>query len=179
MVESKCGKIHATRYMQFVPIRIQNTRLNSFFNNTLRQLSPPIREWHLDRSRRADKAFSDQVPARLGRRGNLEQDGEEKAQRRSCGVQQSLAELNFAESWGRLPGGGRPLSFPPKSFGSRSVGVSPAGSNGGSAWESNPPGTFAGPHDGFEVRAAHQHRSAPPIVGPIVEMWRAIVGSGS
>ena len=36
---------------------------------------------------------------------------------------------------------------------------------GGSAWELNPPGAFVGPHDGFEVRAAHQHRSAPEGAG--------------
>ena len=28
--------------------------------------------------------------------------------------------------------------------------------NGGSAWESNPPGTVLAPHTGFEVREAHQ-----------------------
>ncbi len=28
--------------------------------------------------------------------------------------------------------------------------------NGGSAWESNPPGKFLTPHTGFEDRAAHQ-----------------------
>jgi len=27
---------------------------------------------------------------------------------------------------------------------------------GGSAWESNPPGTVLAPHTGFEVREAHQ-----------------------
>ena len=27
---------------------------------------------------------------------------------------------------------------------------------GGSAWESNPPGTFLAPHTGFEVRELHQ-----------------------
>jgi hypothetical protein len=28
--------------------------------------------------------------------------------------------------------------------------------NGGSAWESNPPGTVLAPHTGFEVREPHQ-----------------------
>ena len=28
--------------------------------------------------------------------------------------------------------------------------------NGGSAWESNPPGTVSAPHTGFEVREPHQ-----------------------
>ncbi len=28
--------------------------------------------------------------------------------------------------------------------------------NGGSAWESNPPGTVLAPHTGFEVRELHQ-----------------------
>lgn len=28
--------------------------------------------------------------------------------------------------------------------------------NGGSAWESNPPGTVLAPHTGFEVRGPHQ-----------------------
>src|SRR5689334_4661172 len=91
---------------------VANHFRSSCCDNYLRQLNSGT--WIALRG--ADKAFSDQVPAQPGCRGNLEQDGEEKAQRRSCGVQQSLAELNFAESWGRLPGGGRPLSFPPDFF---------------------------------------------------------------
>ena len=31
---------------------------------------------------------------------------------------------------------------------------------GGSAWESNPPGTLAAPHTGFEVRGTHQSPTA-------------------
>jgi hypothetical protein len=33
--------------------------------------------------------------------------------------------------------------------------------NGGSAWESNPPGTRKAPRNGFEVREAHRDLSAP------------------
>src|SRR5262245_3448858 len=70
----------------------------------------------------------------------------------------SLADPTLARPCGRLPGGGRPLFFPRARLAVR---------RGGSAWELNPPRTFVGPHDGFEVRAAHQRRSAP-VDGGIV-----------
>ena len=34
---------------------------------------------------------------------------------------------------------------------------------GGSAWESNPPGTGTPPHNGFEDREAHQDLSTPAV----------------